>query len=67
MWDNIRLKCLFDQYNLNARQARWLSFLREYDFEIKHIKEKENKVAGALSHHVNLLCASNNYEYDLGN
>jgi len=47
--DNISLKYLFDQQNLNARQARWLAFLSEYDFEIKHIKGKENKVANALS------------------
>ena len=42
MSDNISLKYLFDQHNLNATQARWLSFLSEYDFEIKHIKGKEN-------------------------
>ena len=40
MSDNISLKYLFDQQNMNARKARWFSFLREYDFEIKHIKEK---------------------------
>jgi len=40
MSDNISLKYLFDQQNLNARQARWLAFLSEYDFEIKHIKGK---------------------------
>ena len=34
---------------LNARQARWLEFLCEFDFEIKNIKGKENKVADALS------------------
>jgi hypothetical protein len=27
----------------------WLEFLSEYDFEIKHIKGKENKVADALN------------------
>ena len=46
---NISLKYLFDQQNLNARQSIWLAFLSEYDFEIKHIKGKENKVANALS------------------
>ena len=40
MLDNISLKYLFDQGNFNARQARWFSFLSEYDFEIKHIKGK---------------------------
>ena len=58
MSDNISLKYLFDQQNLNARQARWLSFLSEYNFEIKHIKGKYNKVADALSHHANLLYAT---------
>ena len=40
MTDNKGLKYLLDQPKLNARQARWLSFLREYDFEIQHIKGK---------------------------
>ena len=34
------LKYLFDQPTLNARQARWLEFLYEFYFEIKHIKRK---------------------------
>ena len=34
------LKYLLDLPNLNARQARWLAFLSEYDFEIQHIKGK---------------------------
>ena len=46
------LKYLFDQPTLNSRQARWLEFLCEFDFEIKHIKGKENKVADALSRKV---------------
>ena len=47
--NNTSLKYLFNQPNLNARQARWLAFLREYHFELKHIKGKENKVVDALS------------------
>ena len=43
------LKYLFDQPTLNARQARQLEFFCEFDFEIKHIKGKENKVVDALS------------------
>ena len=62
MSDNISLKYLFDQHSINAKQARWLSFLSEYDFEIKYIKGKENKVADTLIHHTNLLYASSNYE-----
>ena len=50
--DHCGLKYLFDQPTLNARQARWLEFLCGYDFEIKHIKGKENKVADALSRKV---------------
>ena len=49
MTDNRGLKYMLDQPNLNAKQARWLAFLSEYDFEIQHIKMKENKVANALS------------------
>ena len=36
MTDNKGLKYLLDQPNLNARQARWLAFLSEYDFEIMY-------------------------------
>ena len=46
------LKYLFDQPTLNPRQARWLEFLCEFDFEIKYIKGKENKVADALNRKV---------------
>ena len=41
MTDNKRLKYLLDQPNLNARKARWLDFLSEYDFEIQHNKERK--------------------------
>ena len=49
MTDNISLKYFFSQTDLNARQARWLSFLSEFDMDIKHIRGKENKIADALS------------------
>ena len=42
------IKYFFDQPTLNARKARRLDFLCEFDFEIKHIKGKENKVVDAL-------------------
>jgi hypothetical protein len=42
--DHSGLKYLFEQPTLNARKTRWLEFLSEYDFDIKHIKGKENKV-----------------------
>jgi hypothetical protein len=38
--DHNGLKYLFDQPTLNARKIRWLEFLCEYDFDIKHIKGK---------------------------
>jgi hypothetical protein len=43
------LRYLFDQPKLNTRQARWMALLSEFDFEIKHIKVKENRVGNALS------------------
>jgi hypothetical protein len=38
--DHSGLKYLFEKPTLNARQTRWLEFLSEYDFDIKHIKGK---------------------------
>ena len=40
MTDHCGLKYLFDQPTLNDRKMRWLEFLCEFDFEIKHIKGK---------------------------
>ena len=67
MSDNINLKYLFDQQNLNAWQARWLALLSEYDFDIKHIKGKENKVADALSRNarMNFIAAISSYKTKL--
>jgi hypothetical protein len=56
--DHNGLNYLFDQPTLNAKQIRWLEFLCEYDFDIKHIKGKENKVANALSRKVHELHAT---------
>ena len=47
--DHNGLKYLFDHPTLNATQSGWLEFLSEYDFEINHIKGKENKVVDALN------------------
>ena len=67
MTDNKWLKYLLDQPNLNARQARWLAFLSEYDFEIQHIKCKENKVIDALSRNarLNFIAIIDTYTIDL--
>jgi hypothetical protein len=43
------LKHLFGQPTVNVRQTRWLEFLSEYNFKIKHIKGKENQVVDTLS------------------
>jgi hypothetical protein len=42
------LKYLFGEMTLNARQVRWLEFFNEYKFDVKYIKEKENKLVDAL-------------------
>jgi hypothetical protein len=56
--DDIGLKYLFEQPTLNARKTTWLEFLSEYDFDMKHIKGKENKLANALSRRVHLMHAT---------
>jgi hypothetical protein len=43
------IKYLFGHPRLNAKQRRWLEFLSEYDFDINHIRGKENKVVNTLS------------------
>ena len=66
MTDNKGLKYLLYQPNLNAIQARWLAFLSEYDFEIQHIKGKENKAVDALSRNarMNFAAAISTYATD---
>jgi hypothetical protein len=56
--DHIGLKYLFEQPTLNSKKTRWTEFLSEYDFDIKHIKGKENKVFEALSRIVHLMHAN---------
>jgi hypothetical protein len=53
--DHCGLKYLFGQPSLNFRQSSWLEFLSEYDFDIKHIRRKENKVVGALNQRLNQM------------
>ena len=53
--NNMSLKHLFDKPDLNVRQARWLDFLSEYHFELKHVKGKENKVVDALSRRTHMI------------
>jgi len=49
MSDHIGLRYLFDQPNLNGRQARWLAIISKLDFEIRYIKGKENIMVDALN------------------
>ena len=39
---------MFTQPGLNSRQAIWMAFLSEFDFEVKNIKGKENRVVDVL-------------------
>jgi hypothetical protein len=55
MTDHSGLRYLFDQPKLNARRARWMVLLSEFDFEIKHIKGKENRVVDALSRSMKVI------------
>jgi hypothetical protein len=55
--DHSGLKYLFGQPTLNSKQSRWLGFLNEYDFDIKHTKGKENKVVDALNKRVHEMHA----------
>jgi hypothetical protein len=57
--DNSRVKYLFNQPDLNSRQGRWLVFLSEFDFKVRHIKGKENKVEDALSRRIHGLFEMN--------
>jgi hypothetical protein len=65
--DHNGLKYFFDQPTLNVRQSIWLEFLSEYEFDIKHIKGKENKVVDALTRRVHELHATtiSMYQSDL--
>ena len=56
--DHYSLKYLFEQPTLNAKQCRWLNFLSEYVFDIKHIKGKYNKAVDALNRRVHEMHAT---------
>jgi hypothetical protein len=59
--DHCGLNNLFEKPTRNARETRRLEFLSEHDFEIKHIKGKENQVVDALNrryHEVNISTIS---------
>jgi len=47
--DHVGLRYLFEQLNLNTQQVRWVAVINEFEFKIKYIKGKENRVEDALS------------------
>jgi hypothetical protein len=53
--DNNGVNHFLSQHDLNARQERCLAFLSEFDFEVWHIKGKENLVEDALIQRTNGL------------
>jgi len=54
--DHSSLTSFFKQPSLNTRQARWMTFLSEFDFDIKHLKGRENCVVDALSRKLHCVC-----------
>ena len=54
--DHYSLQYLRTQPNLSKRQARWLDFIAEFDFDIIHRPGKSNVVADALSRLNTLEC-----------
>ena len=47
MSDHIGLRYLFYHLNLNAKQTRSLDTINEFDFNIRYIKGKENRMEDA--------------------
>jgi hypothetical protein len=49
------IKCLFDHPRFNSTQSRWMTPIGDFyfDFGIKSIKGKENRVLDALSRSMN--------------
>jgi len=55
--DHEALKYLNSQKKLNVRHNKWVEFLQDYTFVLKHKAGVENKVADALSRCVMILVA----------
>ena len=53
--DHEALRYLNSQKRLNARHSKWVEFLQDYTFVLKHKAGIENKVADALSQRVMTL------------
>jgi hypothetical protein len=55
MTDHCGLRHLFYQPKINSKKARWMALLSKFDFEIKHIKVKANRVANYLSRSIRMI------------
>jgi transposase InsO family protein len=53
--DHEALKYINGQHKLNARRAKWVEYLQEFTFVLKHKAGKDNVVADALSRKTILL------------
>jgi len=53
--DHEALRYLNSQKRLNARHSKWVEFMQDYTFVLKHKAGIENKVADALSRRVMTL------------
>lgn len=53
--DHEALKYINGQHKLNRRHAKWVAYLQEYTFSLKHQAGTVNRVADALSRHHTLL------------
>jgi hypothetical protein len=69
MIDHNGLKYLFDLPRLNAKHVMWMALISEFDFEIHHIKGKENQVTYALNRSMQTihLAVANVCESDIRN
>ena len=56
--DQHGLEYLFEQPNLNAIQRIWMELQCVYDFNIKHIKWKQNEVVDALGRKMHMMHVS---------
>ena len=54
-FDHSALRHLQDQRKVSDRHSRWIEYLQDYTFVIRHKKGKDNAVADALSRRPHVL------------
>ena len=52
--DHKNLQYFKEPHKMNSRQARWLEFLQDFDYQLKHITGSSNTIANLLSRHKDL-------------